>query len=133
MDLDKLRRTIGTAMRMLDNVIDLNYYSVGKARNSNFKHRPVGLGIMAFQDCLHALRIPYASADAVEFSDRSMEAIAHCAYWASTSPEAVGRGPRWPCYHSRPRSQRPRGMEPNQIGAAIIDLKERGLALRRYL
>ena len=84
MDLDKLRRTIGTAMRMLDNVIDLNYYSVGKARNSNFKHRPVGLGIMAFQDCLHALRIPYASTDAVEFSDRSMEAIAYCAYWAST-------------------------------------------------
>ncbi|MCC7080678.1 MAG: ribonucleoside-diphosphate reductase subunit alpha [Burkholderiales bacterium] len=84
MDLDKLRRTIGTAMRMLDNVIDLNYYSVGKARNSNFKHRPVGLGIMAFQDCLHALRIPYASAEAVEFSDRSMEAIAYCAYWAST-------------------------------------------------
>jgi ribonucleoside-diphosphate reductase alpha chain len=84
MDLEKLRRTIGTAMRMLDNVIDLNYYSVNKARNSNFKHRPVGLGIMGFQDCLHALRIPYASEEAVDFSDRSMEAIAYCAYWAST-------------------------------------------------
>jgi ribonucleoside-diphosphate reductase alpha chain len=71
-------------MRMLDNVIDLNYYSVNKARNSNFKHRPVGLGIMGFQDCLHALRIPYASEEAVDFSDRSMEAIAYCAYWAST-------------------------------------------------
>ena len=60
-------------MRMLDNVIDLNYYSVNKARNSNFKHRPVGLGIMGFQDCLHMLRIPYGSPMAVEFSDRSME------------------------------------------------------------
>ena len=84
LNLDKLRRTVSTAMRMLDNVIDLNYYSVGKARNSNFKHRPVGLGIMAFQDCLHALRIPYASQEAVEFSDRSMEAVAYCSYWAST-------------------------------------------------
>jgi ribonucleoside-diphosphate reductase alpha chain len=84
MNLEKLRRTVGTAMRMLDNVIDLNYYSVDKARNSNFKHRPVGLGIMAFQDCLHALRIPYASEQAAEFADRSMEAIAYCAYSAST-------------------------------------------------
>jgi ribonucleoside-diphosphate reductase alpha chain len=84
MNFDKLRRTISTAMRMLDNVIDLNYYSVDKARNSNFKHRPVGLGIMAFQDCLHALRMPYGSQEAVEFADRSMEAIAYCAYWAST-------------------------------------------------
>jgi ribonucleoside-diphosphate reductase alpha chain len=84
LDMDMLRRTIGTAMRMLDNVIDLNYYSVTKARNSNFKHRPVGLGIMAFQDCLHALRIPYGSERAVEFADRSMESVAYCAYWAST-------------------------------------------------
>ncbi len=84
LDLEKLRRTVSTAMRMLDNVIDLNYYSVDKARNSNFKHRPIGLGIMAFQDCLHALRIPYASQEAVEFSDRAMEAVAYCAYWSST-------------------------------------------------
>ena len=83
MDMDKLSRTTSTAMRMLDNVIDLNYYSVDKARNSNFKHRPVGLGIMAFQDCLHVLRIPYASQAAVDFSDRSMEAVAYCAYAAS--------------------------------------------------
>ena len=83
MDMDKLRRTTGTAMRMLDNVIDLNYYSVDKARNSNFKHRPVGLGIMAFQDCLHVLRIPYASEAAVDFADRSMECVAYCAYAAS--------------------------------------------------
>ena len=69
---------------MLDNVIDINYYAVAKARNSNLKHRPVGLGIMGFQDCLHLLRVPYASAEAVEFADRSMEAVAYHAYWAST-------------------------------------------------
>jgi ribonucleoside-diphosphate reductase alpha chain len=84
MDMVKLKRTIGTAMRMLDNVIDLNFYSVNKARNSNFKHRPVGLGIMGFQDCLHMLRVPYGSPAAVEFADRSMESIAYTAYWAST-------------------------------------------------
>jgi ribonucleoside-diphosphate reductase alpha chain len=83
-DQDKLRRTIGTAMRMLDNVIDINYYAVAKARNSNLKHRPVGLGIMGFQDCLHLLRVPYASAEAVAFADRSMEAVAFHAFWAST-------------------------------------------------
>jgi ribonucleoside-diphosphate reductase alpha chain len=84
LDEDKLKRTVITAMRMLDNVIDINYYAVDKARNSNLKHRPVGLGIMGFQDCLHALRIPYASDAAVEFADRSMEAVCYQAYWAST-------------------------------------------------
>ncbi len=84
LDFDKLRRTVGTAMRMLDNVIDINYYAVDKARNSNLRHRPVGLGIMGFQDCLHRLRVPYASAEALEFADRSMEMVAYCAYWAST-------------------------------------------------
>jgi ribonucleoside-diphosphate reductase alpha chain len=84
LDHDKLRRTIRTAMRMLDNVVDINYYAVNKARNSNLKHRPVGLGIMGFQDCLHMMRLPYASADAVEFADRSMEAVCYNAYWAST-------------------------------------------------
>ena len=83
-DHDKLRRTVTTAMRMLDNVIDVNYYAVDKARNSNLKHRPVGLGIMGFQDCLHDLRIAYASDAAVEFADRSMEAVCYYAYWAST-------------------------------------------------
>ena len=83
-DHDKLRRTITTAMRMLDNVIDINYYAVDKARNANMRHRPVGMGIMGFQDCLHQLRIPYASAEAVEFADRSMEAVCYYAYWAST-------------------------------------------------
>jgi ribonucleoside-diphosphate reductase alpha chain len=84
LDHDKLRRTIRTAMRMLDNVVDINYYAVNKARNSNLKHRPVGMGIMGFQDCLHMMRVPYASADAVEFADRSMEAVCYNAYWAST-------------------------------------------------
>jgi len=83
-DHDKLRKTIKTAMRMLDNVIDINYYAVKKARDSNLRHRPVGLGIMAFQDALYQLRTPYASDAAVEFADRSMEAVCYYAYWAST-------------------------------------------------
>ena len=84
LDLAKLKQTISTAMRMLDNVIDINFYAVAKARNANFRHRPVGLGIMGFQDCLHKLGISYASPEAVEFADRSMEAVAYHAYWAST-------------------------------------------------
>jgi ribonucleoside-diphosphate reductase alpha chain len=92
LDHDKLKATVSTAMRMLDNVIDINYYAVDKARNSNYKHRPVGLGIMGFQDCLHLMRVPYASEQAVEFADRSMEAVAYYAYWASTEL-ASERGP----------------------------------------
>ena len=70
---------------MLDNVIDINYYSVPQARNSNLKHRPVGMGIMGFQDALYKLRIPYASHEAVEFADRSMELISYYAIEASTN------------------------------------------------
>ncbi len=84
LDHDKLKKTITTAMRMLDNVIDINYYAVKKARDSNMRHRPVGLGVMAFQDSLYELRIPYASDAAVEFADQSMEAVCYYAYWAST-------------------------------------------------
>jgi len=84
LDHARLKKTISTAMRMLDNVIDINYYAVPKARNSNLRHRPVGLGIMGFQDCLHMMRTPYASEAAVEFADRSMEAVCYHAYWAST-------------------------------------------------
>ena len=87
LDHAKLKQTISTAMRMLDNVIDINYYAVPKARNSNLRHRPVGLGIMGFQDCLHMMRIPYASEEAVEFADRTMEAVCYYAYWAR---------PNWP-------------------------------------
>ena len=84
LDHDKLKRTVSVAMRMLDNVIDINYYAVAKARNSNLKHRPVGMGIMGFQDCLHLLRTPYASQEAVKFADTSMEAVCYYAYYAST-------------------------------------------------
>jgi len=84
LDLDKLRKTVSTAMRMLDNVIEYNYYSVPQARNSNLRHRPVGLGIMGFQDALYKVRLPYASQEAVEFADRSMEAVSYYAIQAST-------------------------------------------------
>ncbi len=84
LDLDKLRRTVRTAVRMLDNVIDINYYSVQQARASNMRHRPVGLGIMGFQDALYKLRIAYGSDAAVEFADRSMEAVSYFAIEASS-------------------------------------------------
>ncbi|MDO5289620.1 MAG: ribonucleoside-diphosphate reductase subunit alpha [Pseudomonadota bacterium] len=83
-DQAKLQKTVATAMRMLDNVIDINYYAVKKARDANLRHRPVGLGVMGFQDALYALRIPYASEAAVQFADQSMEALCYHAYWAST-------------------------------------------------
>tara|TARA_R110002073_G_scaffold336505_1_gene534228 strand:+ start:16535 stop:19435 length:2901 start_codon:yes stop_codon:yes gene_type:complete len=84
LDQVKLQATVKTAVRMLDNVIDINYYSVPQARNSNFKHRPVGLGIMGFQDALYIQHIPYASDAAVEFADRSMEAVSYYAIQASS-------------------------------------------------
>ena len=84
LDFLKLERTISTAMRMLDNVIDYNYYSVPTARAANLRHRPVGLGIMGFQDALYKLRLPYASEEAVTFADRSMEAVSYCSIKAST-------------------------------------------------
>ena len=84
LDNDKLQATIKVGMRMLDNVVDINFYPVGKARNANTRHRPVGLGIMGFQNCLHAMRTPYASMQAVEFADRAMEAVCYNAYYASS-------------------------------------------------
>src|SRR6267143_117145 len=97
LDFSKLKNTIRTAMRMLDNVIDINYYAVKKAHDSNKRHRPVGLGIMGFQDCLHRLRIPYASQEAMAFADRSMEMVAYVAYWASTElAEERGRYSTFP-------------------------------------
>jgi len=84
LDKDKLRRTVHTAVRMLDNVIDINYYSVDQAKNSNFKHRPVGLGMMGFQDSLYIQKIPYSSDTAIDFADNSMEAISYFAIEAST-------------------------------------------------
>jgi ribonucleoside-diphosphate reductase alpha chain len=97
LDFEKIKRTISTAMRMLDNVIDINYYAVDKARNSNLRHRPVGLGIMGFQDCLHKLRLAYASPEAVEFADRSMEMVAYAAYSASNA--LAGERGRYASFH----------------------------------
>ncbi|RCV87015.1 ribonucleoside-diphosphate reductase subunit alpha [Billgrantia montanilacus] len=91
LDNEKLGKTVRTAVRMLDNVIDINYYAVPQARNSNFKHRPVGLGIMGFQDALYALGIAYASDGAIEFADRSMELVSYHAIEAS-SDLAAERG-----------------------------------------
>jgi ribonucleoside-diphosphate reductase alpha chain len=82
---EKLRHTIHVAVRMLDNVIDINYYAVPQAKRSNLKHRPVGLGIMGFQDVLYQQRIPYTSQDAIEFADRSMELISYYAIEASAT------------------------------------------------
>jgi ribonucleoside-diphosphate reductase alpha chain len=84
LNLKKLKKTVRTAVRMLDNVIDINYYSVPQARTSNMRHRPVGLGIMGFQDALYEQRIAYGSQDAVTFADRSMEAISYYAIDASS-------------------------------------------------
>ncbi|MGQ7959013.1 ribonucleoside-diphosphate reductase subunit alpha [Pseudomonas sp. SP16.1] len=83
LDTAKLEKTVKTAVRMLDNVIDINYYSVPQAKNSNLKHRPVGLGIMGFQDALYLQHIPYGSDAAVEFADKSMEAVSYFAIAAS--------------------------------------------------
>jgi ribonucleoside-diphosphate reductase alpha chain len=96
LDLAKLERTVTTAMRMLDNVIDYNYYSVPQARNSNLRHRPVGLGLMGFQDALYKLDMAYGSEQAVEFADHSMEALSYYAIKASTDL-AEERG-RYPSY-----------------------------------
>ncbi len=119
LDHDKLKKTIATAMRMLDNVIDINYYAVKKARDSNARHRPVGLGIMGFQDCLQELRIPYASDAAVDFADKSMEAVCYYAYWASTEL-AAERGR----YSSYPGSLWDRGILPQDSLKLLLD--ERG-------
>ena len=91
LDLEKLRKTVRTAVRMLDNVIDINYYSVPQAERSNFRHRPVGLGLMGFQDALYRQHIACGSEQAVAFADRSMEAISYYAIDAS-SELAAERG-----------------------------------------
>ena len=81
---EKLEKSVTTAIRMLDNVIDINYYAVPQAENSNFKHRPIGLGIMGFQDALYTKKIPYASEEAVDFADESMELVSYMAINASS-------------------------------------------------
>jgi ribonucleoside-diphosphate reductase alpha chain len=119
LDHDKLKRTVRVAMRMLDNVIDMNYYAVAKARNSNLKHRPVGLGLMGFQDALYMQGIPFGSEAAVEFSDVSTEALCYYAYEAS-SDLAVERG----AYSSFKGSLWSKGILP--LDSLEILAKERG-------
>nr|HPQ95433.1 ribonucleoside-diphosphate reductase subunit alpha [Thiolinea sp.] len=97
LNMEKLRHTVTTAMRMLDNVIDYNYYSVPQARRSNLHHRPVGLGIMGFQDALYRMDLAYTSEAALEFADRSMEAVSYFAIQASSNLAAErGRYPSFP-------------------------------------
>ena len=119
LDEERLRATVKTAMRMLDNVIDLNYYAVKKAKTSNMRHRPVGLGMMGFQDCLYELGVPYNSLEAVEFADRSTEIICYYAYWAS-SQLAEERG----TYESFAGSLWSRGILPQDTLRILA--KERG-------
>lgn len=107
LDFAKLQSTITTAMRMLDNVIEYNYYSVPQARKSNLQHRPVGLGIMGFQDALYKMRMPYSSEQAVQFADSSMEAVSYYAIEAS-SDLAAERG----SYQSFPGSLWSKGIMP---------------------
>ncbi len=96
LDDARLKKTVTTAMRMLDNVIDINYYTVPEARASNLRHRPVGLGIMGYQDALYSLRIPYSSQEAVQFADGSMEQVSFYAISASVAL-AAERG-RYPSF-----------------------------------
>ena len=119
LDQDKIKRTVSIAMRMLDNVIDINYYAVKKAKDSNERHRPVGMGIMGFQDCLQMMRVPYASQAAVEFADRSMETVCYYAYSASNML-AKERG-HYPSYEGSLWS---RGILPQDTIAMLRD--ERG-------
>jgi len=119
LDLEKLEKTVITAIRMLDNVIDYNYYSVPQARNSNLRHRPIGLGIMGFQDALYKQEIAYNSEQAVEFSDTSMEAISYFAIKASSNL-AAERGQ----YSSYEGSLWSQGVLP--IDSCIKLIEERG-------
>ena len=102
-DMEMLEKTITTAMRMLDNVIEYNYYSVPQARNSNMQHRPVGMGLMGFQDALYKQDIPYASNEAVEFADRSMEAVSY--YAIKTSSDLAEERGTYPSYEGSLWSQ----------------------------
>jgi ribonucleoside-diphosphate reductase alpha chain len=122
LDRDALGETVGTAMRMLDNVIDLNHYPIPEARASNLRHRPVGLGLMGFQDALSALGMSYASEGAVAFADRSAEAIAYHAILASTEL-ARERG----AYPSYPGSKWDRGLLP--LDTIPLLAEERGEAI----
>jgi ribonucleoside-diphosphate reductase alpha chain len=119
LDIELIGKTVKTAVRMLDNVIDINFYPTAEARSSNLKHRPIGLGIMGFQDALYAQRISYASPEAVKFADISMEAISYYAILASTEL-AAERG----AYSSYKGSKWDRGLLPIDTIKILVD--ERG-------
>ena len=119
LDEKKVEKTITTAIRMLDNVIDINYYAVPQAENSNFKHRPIGLGIMGFQDALYIKKIPYASEHAVTFADESMEMVSYYAI-KSSSDLAAERG----AYSSYKGSLWSKGILP--LDSVELLKKERG-------
>jgi ribonucleoside-diphosphate reductase alpha chain len=119
LDEKLLENTVRTLIRMLDNVIDINFYPIKEARNSNLRHRPIGMGMMAFQDCLYEMNIPYASHEAIEFADRSMELISYFAISAS-SDLAKERG----TYESYKGSKWDRGLLP--IDTITLLEKERG-------
>jgi len=121
-DHDRLRATVRTLMRMLDNVIDINFYPVDAARNANLRHRPVGLGVMGLQDALHRMGIPFDSPEAVAFNDEVVEAIAYFAYSASCEL-AAERGP----YPTFKGSKWDRGLLPLDTLARLE--KERGRAI----
>lgn len=122
LDLEKLEATVNTAVRMLDNVIDINFYPTEEAKNANQRHRPVGLGLMGFQDALSACGISYASEEAVEFADRSMEAISYFAISASSNL-AGERG----TYSSYEGSKWDRGLLP--IDTVAVLEEERGMPI----
>ncbi len=119
LDEKKVEKTITTAIRMLDNVIDINYYAVPQAENSNFKHRPIGLGVMGFQDALYMKKIPYASEHAVTFADESMEMVSYYAI-KSSSDLAAERG----AYSSYKGSLWSKGILP--LDSVELLKKERG-------
>ena len=122
LDLEKLEETVNTAVRMLDNVVDINFYPTPEAKNANQRHRPVGLGLMGFQDALSACKISYASDEGVEFADKSMEAISYFAIMAS-SRLAEERG----TYKSYEGSKWDRGLLP--IDTVKILQEERGVEI----
>jgi ribonucleoside-diphosphate reductase alpha chain len=123
-DEEKLARTCSTALRMLDNVIDINYYSVEKARRSNLKHRPVGLGVMGFQDMLIKMRIPYSSEQAVELADYSQELVSYHAILAS-SKLAAERG----CYSTYKGSLWDQGILPQDSIRLLAETRGENLVI----
>src|SRR5690606_34873593 len=126
LDLPRLERTVRVALRALDNVIDINFYPIPEARNANLKHRPVGLGLMGFQDALYKLGVSHASTEAVEFADRSMEAISYYAILASTEL-AAERGP----YPSYKGSKWDRGLLPIDTLQILTDARDGDLDVDR--